>query len=299
MRNKGWTLSIIVLASLAFVAIALALVAQPADATITGKPLPSYGNDWIIDQDTTVLGESIKLQGNITIEGGNTLSVRNTEIKINSTYQGEHGIYVETNSTNGDGVLELDDCTFRSDYAANGWTFEVRGALKIVKARLYNVENGLQIYSDNVDVVNMTIYAQGYYGIYIEKADPKIHDSAIYAMGYYLGRFLREGSPRPGRPVRQGVPERRHLERIQLHVHLLRHGGRGLLLRSVRQAVEHRGDLRGHSGRVGQLLVQSHRARVLLRDGLPLLRRHHPGRPGRDHQRQHVLRGRGFECGRG
>ena len=184
MRNKGWTLSIIVLASLAFVVIALALVAQPADATITGKALPPYGNDWIIDQDTTVLGESIKLQGNISIEGGNTLKVRNSEIKINSTYQGEHGIYVETNSTTGDGVLELDDCTFRSDYAAYGWYFEVWGGLKIVKARLYNVENGLQIYSDNVDVLNMTLYAQGYYGLYIYKADPKIHASEIYAMGY-------------------------------------------------------------------------------------------------------------------
>jgi hypothetical protein len=177
MRNKGWTLSIIVLASLAFVAVALAIAATPANASITGTPLPSYGNDWNITQDTTVLGESLKIQGDINVGSGYTFKVRNSEIKINSSYMGEHGINV-------DGTVEFDDCTIRSDYEAYGWYFEVYGGLKIIKASLYNVEDGLQIYSDNVDVANMTLYAQGAYGIYIDSADPTIHDSDIYAMGY-------------------------------------------------------------------------------------------------------------------
>ena len=183
MRTKGWTLGIIVLASLAFVAVALALVATPADATITGTPLPQLGDDWIIDEDTTVLGEqNVKLQGNITVQPGWTLKVRNSDIKINSSFEGEHGINVTTSTS--DGVLDLDDCTIRADYGPHGWFFEVRGGLIIDTARLYNVENGLQIYNDNVDVTGMTLYAQGDYGVYIYQADPKIHSSAIYAMGY-------------------------------------------------------------------------------------------------------------------
>ncbi len=183
MRSKGWTLGIILLASLALLTVAMALAASPAGATITGTPLPPYGNDWVIDQDTTVLGESIRLQGNISIEGGNTFRVKNSDIRINSTSPGEHGILVETNSSTGDGVMELDDCSFRADNEENGYYFEVYGGLKITKARLYNVENGLQIFSDNVDVVNMTMYAQGRYGIYIDRSDPKIHSSDIYVKG--------------------------------------------------------------------------------------------------------------------
>jgi hypothetical protein len=182
MRNKGWTLGIIV-ASLAFVFVALALVAAPADATITGSQPPATG-DWIIDQDTTVLGESLKIVGEINVEPGNTLKVRNSEIKINSTSPGEHGIYVDSNSTAGDGMVEFDDCTIRADTEDNGWFFEIYGGLKIIKARLYNVEDGMQIYSSNVDVANMTLYAQGEYGIYIERSNPKIHNSDIYAKGY-------------------------------------------------------------------------------------------------------------------
>jgi len=41
MSRKGWTLGLIVLASLALVTVALALAASPAGATITGTPLPS------------------------------------------------------------------------------------------------------------------------------------------------------------------------------------------------------------------------------------------------------------------
>jgi len=184
MRTKGWTLGIIVLASLAFVAVALALVATPADASITGTPLPPSGSDWVIDQDTTVLGESIKLQGDIWVLPGNALKVRNTEIKFNSSYMGEHGIYVDTDISTGDGTLELDDCTIRSDYEPYGWYFEVWGGLKITKARLYNVEDGIWIYSDNVDILNMTLNAQGRYGLNIMYGDPKIHDSEINVMGY-------------------------------------------------------------------------------------------------------------------
>ncbi|MCK5253078.1 MAG: hypothetical protein KAQ96_09005, partial [Thermoplasmata archaeon] len=126
MRTKGWTLGIIVIVSLAFVAIALALVATPADATFTGTPLPPLGDDWVIDQDTTVLGEqNVKVQGNITILPGSTMKVRNSEIKINSSYEGEHGINVSTDTS--DGVLELEDCTIRADYGPNGWFFEVYG----------------------------------------------------------------------------------------------------------------------------------------------------------------------------
>ncbi|NIP35861.1 MAG: hypothetical protein GWN18_12945, partial [Thermoplasmata archaeon] len=184
MRNKGWTLGIIVLASLAFVAVALALVATPAHASITGTPLPSYGNDWNITQDTTVLGESIKLQGDIIVNPGVTLKIRNTEVKFNSSSMGEHGIFIDSDSSSGDGVVELDDCTIRSDYDDYGWYCEVWGSLKITKARLYNVEDGIWVYSDNVDIANMTLYAQGRYGMNILHGDPKIVDSDIFAKGY-------------------------------------------------------------------------------------------------------------------
>jgi hypothetical protein len=183
MNSKGWTLGIVVIASLALFAVALALVATPAAATITGSQPPATG-DWVIDQDTTVLGESLKIVGNITIEPGNTLKVRNSDVKINSTFKGQNGIFVDSNSTAGDGVLEFDDCTIRSDYEAYGWYFEVWGGLKITTAKLYNVEDGIEIHSDNVDVANMTLNAQGRYGLNIINSNPKIHNSDINAMGY-------------------------------------------------------------------------------------------------------------------
>ncbi len=179
MASKGEKLGVLVLAVLGLFAVFLAL-ATPAGASITGTQVPLYGNDWVIDQDTTVLGETISLQGEIQIPPGYTLRIRNSELAFNSSHEGEHGIYVDANSTHSAGI-ELDDCSIKSDYGPFGWFFEINGKCTIKNnARLYDVWNGLQIYElSDVDIDDMELHAIGSYGIFVQYADPTIKNSEI------------------------------------------------------------------------------------------------------------------------
>jgi hypothetical protein len=180
MARKGWTLGIIALASLALLVVVAALAASPAGATITGKQVPTYGNDWVIDQDTNVLGETILLQGDIVIDPGYTLKIRNSQITFNSSSFGEHGIFVDT-----DGTLELEDTSIKSDYAFYGWYFEIEGTTKITNnVRLNHVQDGIYINSDNVSIDDLELNAQGWYGLYIDSADPTVTNSDINLKAY-------------------------------------------------------------------------------------------------------------------
>lgn len=178
MNGRGALVGVTALAALAVVALAVVLWTTPADATITGTPLPTYGNDWVIDRDTNALNEKINMYGRIIVQSGTRLYMKSVTITIESDYPGEHGITVEE-----DGEYELEVTTIEALEDENGWSFEVYGELNIHDdVTLYDVEDGLQLYSDydTVSIDKLKMYSQGEWGIYIDTCNPSISNSEVY-----------------------------------------------------------------------------------------------------------------------
>ena len=178
MNGRGTLVGVTVLAALAVVALAVVLWTPPADATITGTPLPPWGDDWVIDRDTNALNEKINLYGRIVVQSGTRLYMKSVTITIVSDYPGEHGITVEEG-----GEFELEVTTIEADEDENGWSFEVWGALNLHDdVTLYDVDNGLQLYSDydTISIDKLKMYSQGQWGIFIDTCNPSISNSEVY-----------------------------------------------------------------------------------------------------------------------
>ncbi|MCK4300511.1 MAG: hypothetical protein KAX80_13295, partial [Planctomycetes bacterium] len=199
MNGKHSTLGIILLASLVLMAVALALVATPADAVINGAQPPANG-DWVIDQDTAALAESITLKGDIIVESGYKLTVRNSAITFDCTYAGEYGIFVLTD-VGGDGDMDISQTTIQSRVKNLGWHLEIYGAATIHDSvKMYGIQDGIQIFGDNV-IINETVAETfGPYGIVVESCDPVLGPELVITVTHVTSAWdsgLRESRPTP------------------------------------------------------------------------------------------------------
>jgi len=71
------------------------LVSNDVDAEGSGSyPAPADG-DWVVANETTVWNETIVLNGNLTIKPGGNLTLINTTIVFDCSYDGEFGLVVE------------------------------------------------------------------------------------------------------------------------------------------------------------------------------------------------------------
>lgn len=203
MNSRSFNLGIILLASLAFVALALMLVATPASAVINGAQPPASG-DWVIDQDTTVLTESFTMKGDIIVESGNMLTIRNSAITFDCTYPGEYGFYVETD-VGGDGDMDLSQTTIQSRIKNLGWYLEIYGAATIHDAvKMYGIQDGIQIFGDDVTINETQATTLGPYGIVIDSCDPTLGPDLMITVTHETDGWdssNRESVPTPGMAI--------------------------------------------------------------------------------------------------
>jgi hypothetical protein len=174
MRNS--TLTIAVIAGIVGLLSLLVIVAPEADASYSGVTPPALG-DWVINQDTTVLQENPTIVGNIIVQPGYSLYLRNSGVTIDSpTFAGQYGLSVEA-----DGSIELSQTTFEAKDASKGWTCSIWGdAYLHDNVRLLNVHDGVKIYGGDVTITSTEIRAYGSYGVLIDGADPVLTDVDIY-----------------------------------------------------------------------------------------------------------------------
>jgi len=152
--------------------------------------------DWIINNVTHLRNDTIILQGNLSIENGGKLVLNNVLLKMNCSFNGEFGIFVESG-----GELEIFNSTITStDYSNEKhpraiifYTFEVLGTLTIdntdISAIGYftkdsdyfyrNRPSGIQIHSDNVIINNSYIHHNYYDGISAINSSPIIKNNRI------------------------------------------------------------------------------------------------------------------------
>jgi len=184
------------LVTFAIVLVGLLLLAPPAEATITGTPLPASGDDWVIDTNTTVLGENIELNGSMIVQSPFTVTMKNTVMVIESAYPGEHGIWVLDSGAD-PGHLDMTEVTVRAKVSTAGWYFNIEGSANLHgSVRLSNVQDGIRIATPHdVTLDSVKLQAQGQYGIYIVSSAPTIVNCEVSnendVTGSWDGRYSR------------------------------------------------------------------------------------------------------------
>jgi len=99
----------------ALAAIVLIIVAGPAGATWTGEPLPGFGGDWYIDEDTWYEDEVIDLYGSIYVDYGVYVELSGCAVTFYNDWDDQHGIEVWwgeldfTSSASGPTIVQSDE----------------------------------------------------------------------------------------------------------------------------------------------------------------------------------------------
>ena len=181
---------------------ALALVLSgEAMGTITGVRPPASG-DWVIDEDTTVMSESaITLKGNLIVEPGYKLMVRNSGITFDCTSDGEYGFIVQAGLTQ-DGDIDLSQTTIQSKDSSLGWYFNISGVAYIHDGViLKSITNGIEIHNDDVELTETVATTIGPYGIVVDSCDPILGPDLKVSVTHETSAWdtsRRESRPDPG-----------------------------------------------------------------------------------------------------
>ena len=175
----------------------------------SGNYPPPEDGDWIINEKTYVGNETIELNGNLIIEEGASLTLKNVTVILNCTNDGEYKILV-----NGGGsfsILDLDnnqltkfdksnitsknpdyeykflvekgaefvmknselsECGYESgDDGSGGLTIKTDNSI-IENSNFYNNERGIYLYAaKNSKITNNVIYSNNWEGIYLKDSD--------------------------------------------------------------------------------------------------------------------------------
>ncbi|NIP36200.1 MAG: hypothetical protein GWN18_14755, partial [Thermoplasmata archaeon] len=115
--------TILLLTIVAITALAVVALAEESEATWSGEPLPPWGGDWFISQDTVYTDETIRLNGNIYIMPPYTLSLDGCTVIFNCSYPGEHGISPWWGSILYINDTDANEGVVRSNTSSERWWF--------------------------------------------------------------------------------------------------------------------------------------------------------------------------------
>jgi hypothetical protein len=171
----------------AMAAIILLIVAGSAGASWSGEPLPAWGDDWWIYQDTVYTDEVIDLYGSIYIDGGVSVTLEGCTVTFDNDWSGHHGIEVWW------GELYLmstknSRMTIQSNSGQPEWYFYVYDWMLYMEGTdLYDLYDGINYYvgwysgdPQPLYIDDCTIMST-YMGLY-STYDTYIYDSDLYAM---------------------------------------------------------------------------------------------------------------------
>ncbi len=177
-------------ASLMITAVMLLLLAQAADAE-SGAPQPipgvGYGTsgNWIIESGDSISWEdaTIILTGNLIIRSGGVLDLKNVEIQVNSSTDGQFGIFVESG-----GTLRFQNGVITSVNQNFHHKLEFDGSVLLESVSVSEVygnpmdpwDYGVMIRSDDVSILNSTFYNCRGDVLQVVSSSPLISGNTIY-----------------------------------------------------------------------------------------------------------------------
>ncbi len=110
------------------------------------------GSDRIINTTELWENQSLTINGNIVIQDGGNLTLRNVSISMSGLYESQNNIVVEE----GGEFFAYNDTTITSYHQCYKYNIDVWGRMIIDKCNI-NRTAGLRIYSDNVTISNSTL----------------------------------------------------------------------------------------------------------------------------------------------
>lgn len=160
MLKRFYPIIIIVIFFILTIPMITPIISQTSTADI------EHWTDWVINEDTTITGETIAVHGDVIVKNGSALTLNNCVLKIDSKVAGHNGIEVEAG-----GELYVYNSTITAYQSYQYYKFDVSGKLRM----------------EGTDVSNMGSLMT--WGLYLENTDDavikncRIHDSAPYCNG--------------------------------------------------------------------------------------------------------------------
>ena len=180
-KGRGIGRIIWVVSLLALAAIVLYFVAQDAQASWSGTPLPPYGSDWYIDQDTEYTSEVIDLYGTIYVFWPYTLTLEDCNVTIMCDWDGANGIQVYP-----DANLYLTKTSVQNVEGYGSWSFYCDGNAYLDGAMLYTLSDTYM--TGTFSMVSSEVY-YCLWGWYDYSDTTTVKDSKFYEMNtlYFYG----------------------------------------------------------------------------------------------------------------
>ncbi len=184
------------LASLAFDGVES--IALTARQKATNADLPPTTGNWIITKAVTFSNCNITLNGNLVINAGGDLTLRNVTLIINASYEGVFHIEI-----NNGGILTImaNSLITGNNGLGNAWCLTAfPGSTILLKESTfrhagvswgsYGNSSGLWIHTNNTQVINCT-FQENYYGVFLYQTNYcRILDNTFNKSG--VGIYLKQ-----------------------------------------------------------------------------------------------------------
>jgi len=171
--------------------------APPPDDGVNGTYTQFITGDWIVTGTESYTNESIVLTGNLTIQFGGSLTLKNVTLAINCSSENgtfdiqvmDGGSLIITDWDNDPATTNDRSNITDSPYDTDDYLeFDYRYSIKAWEGSYVSFENsiireagfpfgsedyGLYIYTDNVNIQNCTI-EKNWYGLYLRGSNPRL-----------------------------------------------------------------------------------------------------------------------------
>ena len=158
MRPIRFRGTLLLLVALAIAGLAFLAIAEESEASWSGEPVPPFGWDWMITQDTVYTDETIRIDGYIDVWSDTTLSLNGCTVIITNIWgDGSNGIYVEPGA-----VLYMNKTTnptvFKKDTDSYDLFFDNDGEAYLTDAIIQDLWNeGLRTWGPIMYIEGCTI----------------------------------------------------------------------------------------------------------------------------------------------
>jgi parallel beta-helix repeat protein len=154
-------------------------IAWGGDETIGTTGMPESG----VSLDVLTSDSNIILNNDLVLEEGQSLTITNAILNFNCKEDNQYKIWVGKGAT-----LIMRECTIKPVDSSYRFGFEIYGTVEISNSTISNVwgdpyrlnwDGGIEIYSDDVRIVNSTIQNGKTNGLLIHKCSPEITGCTI------------------------------------------------------------------------------------------------------------------------
>ena len=158
--------------------IVLALMV-PAGMGVADTPPPANG-DWTITDTTSIVNQTVVLNGNLTVKSGGRLELERVNLTINCSFNGQYAINVEPggNLTINDSRIKGRDWMFAYKFLLFDNTIISNSFLTDIYGIRDPASGGIEIHSDNVSIIH-TVIDYNIVGISIFDSSPQISNCNV------------------------------------------------------------------------------------------------------------------------